>query len=83
MCLGKVIFGNVVYHTREAYHHAMGYIVIFGTKSLNDALMTEDGEYVSKAAQVLDERIYAYVEDDVLTSYSDKEFEEYVNKYYD
>ena len=83
MDLGKVIFGKVVYPTREAYHHAMGYPVTFGTESLNDALMTEDGSYVSKAAQVLDERIYAYVEDDVLTSYSDKEFEEYVNKYYD
>lgn len=83
MHLGKVIFGNGVYHTREAYHNATGCLVTFGTESLNNALMTEDGEYISKAAQVLDERIYAYVEDDVLTSYSDKEFEEYVNKYYD
>ena len=83
MHLGKVIFNDVCYPTRVANHAGANYPVTFGTESLNNALMTEDGEYVSKAAQVLDERIYAYVEDDVLTSYSDKEFEEYVNKYYD
>lgn len=71
------------YLIREGNHKAGGNVV-FGSRSLNDALFdAETNDYKDRQAQGIDESIYAFVDDKVLETYSDGNFNKYINEYYD
>lgn len=81
--ISNISYNGDIYKVREV-NHKNGGVVIIGTTSLNNALidpLTDD--YRDRKAMIVDENIYAFVDDDILLKSSDEEFEEYINKYYD
>ena len=69
------------YPIREA-KNSFGETVTFSSNSLLRVIFP-NGEYYSRIAKRLDERIYAYVPDEVIETYSDEEFQKYIDENYD
>ena len=83
MQMSQILYQGKYYQVREGLHKTAG-MVTFGTESLNNALIDpKTGDYRDKQAQTIDEGIYAFVDDDVLRRYTDEEFDNYINEYYD
>ncbi len=74
-------FNGNSYTMRSVTHQVAG-TVTFGSYSLIEAMKSKGGFDDSKVVAV-DETIYAYASDEAIENLTDKEFEEYVNKWYD
>lgn len=61
--MDKIQFQNKEYKVREIELLEFGCVLI-STTSLNDALINNGGDYVSKEAQSIDELLYFFVEED-------------------
>lgn len=72
-------FNGKEYSARKILLNIEGYAnpLIISVESLNDELMTEDGDYVSSRAKEIDETIYFYVPDDKI-QLNDEELMQYV-----
>ncbi len=72
-------FNGKEYPARKILLNIEGYAnpLIISVESLNDELMTEDGDYVSSRAKEIDETIYFYVPDDKI-QLNDEELMQYV-----
>ena len=72
-------FNGKEYPARKILLNIEGYAnpLIISVESLNDELMTEDGEYTSSKAKEIDETIYFYVPDDKI-QLNDEELMQYV-----
>ena len=68
------------YTVRSVTHQVAG-TVTFGSLSLIEAMESKGGFDDSEVVAV-DETIYAYASDEAIENLTDKEFEEYVNKWY-
>lgn len=69
------------YTVRSVTHQVAG-TVTFGSHSLIEA-MKANGGFDDSEVVAVDETIYAYASDEAIENLTDKEFEEYVNKWYD
>ncbi len=76
-------YKGIDYAARKAYHKVHGDNVLIGSYSLEDALLNPEGGFVDDEARCVDEKIFAYVEDEVLMNLTDEEFENYVNEIID
>lgn len=66
--MSDVTIGKKKYPIRELLVHGkdfLSYIKVAG-QSLEDRLITPDGDYTNERAQAVDEDIYCYVEDKLL-----------------
>ena len=74
-----VDFDSKEYPARRIFLNIEGYVdpLLISVESLNEALMTEDGSYVSDKAQEIDETIFFYVPDDKI-QLNDEELVQYV-----
>ena len=79
--IDHIEYRGVKYPVREA-KNALGETVTFSSSSLSKAVFP-NGEYYSKVAQHLDEKIYSYGPDEVIETYSDEEFQKYIDENYD
>ena len=72
-------FNGKEYPARKILLNIEGYAnpLIISVESLNDELMTEDGEYAFSKAKEIDETIYFYVPDDKIML-ADEELMQYV-----
>ena len=72
-------FNGKEYPARKILLNIEGYAnpLTISVESLNDELMTEDGEYASSKAKEIDETIYFYVPDDKIML-ADEELMQYV-----
>jgi len=68
---------------RSTYHKASDSFATFAPKKLEEELFYEDMTPRFQGAEKIDELFYAYVEGTYITKLTDKQFNEYVNKYYD
>ena len=79
----KITYQGKQYPIRWGKHNTSG-MVIFGTESLNKAIFdNETGKYKDDEAKAVDGKIYAFVDDNVLETYTDEKFNQYINTYYD
>lgn len=80
---------EVIFYKRKSYpirkaRHKAGGLVKFSTESLNKEIVKNiSNGYKDAETQLVDEEIYGFVQDEVLLNTSDREFEKYVNKYFD
>lgn len=58
----EITFEGKQYQTKQIFIHKLGWVLI-ANMTLLDALMDEQGEWVSYEAEMVDEQIYFYVED--------------------
>ena len=58
----KIEFQNKTFKVKEIKLPCIGWVFI-ATSSLNDALMNNGNDYVSKVAQKIDELIYFFIEE--------------------
>ena len=70
------------YVTRTGNHKVAG-TVEFGSMSLEAALLKKHVEYTDERARHIDEQLYGFVPDRVISSLSDAEFDKYINKHFD
>lgn len=58
--------------------------IMVGTEEFeNNYLISKYGDYADKEAELVDQGIYCYVPEEVLKTYSDEEFQKYVNENFD
>ncbi len=57
----KIIFKGKSYYLRHLYLEHLSQEVTVSTADLNDALMSQNGSYVSAKAETIDESIFYYV----------------------
>ncbi|MFT4203471.1 MAG: hypothetical protein QM610_06105 [Chitinophagaceae bacterium] len=62
----EITFQEINYQIREIEIPEVGNVLI-STTTLNDALITEDGGYVSIEASNVDEKIFFFVENNEIT----------------
>ena len=61
-----------------------GNIIPIGTEEFRDNyLLSKYGDFADEEARKVDDQIYCYVPEAVLKTYSDKDFQKYVDKYFD
>lgn len=75
---GIIVFNDTTYPYRYV-NHKVGGVVMFSTNELDEALI-KDGQYVNSEAEALDNKIYGFVDKDILTTYTDEDFEKYINE---
>jgi hypothetical protein len=78
----KILYDGKTYPIREGNHKVAG-LVTFGALSLAKALFDDEGNCRDKEGQVIDEGLYGFVADDVITTCTDKEFDAYINENFD
>lgn len=69
-------------YTVRSVTHQVALTVTFGSHSLIEAMKSK-GSFDDSEVVAVDETIYAYASDEAIENLTDKEFEEYVNKWYD
>ncbi len=62
MSLKSIVFESLEYKLREIYIPRLGNVIISTTR-LSNALLQNGSGYVSDEAQIIDEKIYFFVED--------------------
>lgn len=62
----NILFKKELYPFRQIELEEFG-VVLISISSLNDKLLTTSGNYSSRAAQYLDEKIFYFVDDDKIT----------------
>ena len=78
-----IIYQDKEYPIRKATHKTGGNVV-FGSESLNRELINpETGDSQNKIAEKVDSVFYGYVDDEIIKTYTQDEFEEYINKHFD
>ncbi|OYQ37020.1 hypothetical protein CHU92_08985 [Flavobacterium cyanobacteriorum] len=58
-----ISFNNMDFKSRVVYMPEVGEVLV-SVVSLNELLMTEEGDYVNEKAQLIDEQIFYFVNDD-------------------
>ena len=83
-------FGIIWYHGYEFDMRCCrsperdGSVIPVGTEEFRDNyLFSKYGDFADEEARKIDDQIYCYVPEEVLKTYSDKEFQKYVDKYFD
>ena len=75
--------GETEYQIRDLRLTEYEVSVKISGESLERTLYDEEGEYTSREAKLLDEILFFYVPDDLLTAASDQELEQYIYDHLD
>ena len=76
-----ILFGENTYPIRKATIEGYGHDWVIATDDLESVLISEDGDYTSPEARLIDEHILFYVPKSIAVDCSDEEVAEFVRRY--